>query len=160
MVKLRAEQMKTAKNQAFDTVALWGLYGKEDMARYKSLTLPLFMTTAGGPYDSLVDGALLLSYQTTNDPNKIYSRIDNINPELDSRFVKFDWNNHTSFDGWVTISSIGSKKQIKIPIKRTRHFNKLYSKAKLKHGIRISKDSITFIFESSEIPKVKVGVLG
>lgn len=81
MVKLRAEQMKTAKNQAFDTVALWGLYGKEDMARYKSLTLPLFMTTAGGPYDSLVDGALLLSYQTTNDPNKIYSRIDNINPD-------------------------------------------------------------------------------
>ncbi|MDP2907686.1 MAG: aminotransferase class I/II-fold pyridoxal phosphate-dependent enzyme [Nanoarchaeota archaeon] len=81
MIKLRAEQMKTAKNQAFDTVALWGLYGKEDMMRYKSLTLPLFMTTAGGSYDSLVDGALLLSYQTTNDPNKIYSRIDNVNPD-------------------------------------------------------------------------------
>jgi O-acetylhomoserine/O-acetylserine sulfhydrylase-like pyridoxal-dependent enzyme len=56
-------------------------YGKDDMLRYKSLTLPLFMTTAGGPYDSLIDGALLLSYQTTNDPNKIYSRIDNINPD-------------------------------------------------------------------------------
>lgn len=80
-VKLRAEQMRNAKNQAFDTVALWGLYGKEDMMRYKSLTLPLFMTTAGGSYDSLVDGALLLSYQTTNDPNKIYSRIDNVNPD-------------------------------------------------------------------------------
>jgi O-acetylhomoserine/O-acetylserine sulfhydrylase-like pyridoxal-dependent enzyme len=80
-LKMRQEQMRTAKNQAFDTVALWGLYGKEDMLRYKSLTLPLFMTTAGGPYDSLIDGALLLSYQTTNDPNKIYSRIDNINPD-------------------------------------------------------------------------------
>ncbi len=80
-VKLRAEQMRSAKNQAFDTIALWGLYGKEDMMRYKSLTLPLFMTTAGGSYDSLVDGALLLSYQTTNDPNKIYSRIDNVNPD-------------------------------------------------------------------------------
>ncbi|MBM3199759.1 aminotransferase class I/II-fold pyridoxal phosphate-dependent enzyme [Candidatus Woesearchaeota archaeon] len=80
-VNSRCEQMKAAKNQAFDTVALWGLYGKEDMMRYKSLTLPLFMTTAGGSYDSLVDGALLLSYQTTNDPNKIYSRIDNVNPD-------------------------------------------------------------------------------
>ncbi len=80
-IRKREEQMKNAKNQAFDTVALWGLYGKEDMMRYKSLTLPLFMTTAGGSYDSLVDGALLLSYQTTNDPNKIYTRIDNINPD-------------------------------------------------------------------------------
>ena len=80
-LKMRQEQMRAAKNQAFDTVALWGLYGKEDMLRYKSLTLPLFMTMAGGPYDSLIDGALLLSYQTTNDPNKIYSRIDNINPD-------------------------------------------------------------------------------
>ncbi len=80
-VEERKKQMIEAKNQAFDTVALWGLYGKEDMKRYKSLTLPLFMTTAGGSYDSLVDGALLLSYQTTNDPNKIYSRIDNVTPD-------------------------------------------------------------------------------
>lgn len=80
-VEARKKQMMETKNQAFDTVALWGLYGKEDMMRYKSLTLPLFMTTAGGPYDSLVDGALLLSYQTTNDPNKIYSRIDNVTPD-------------------------------------------------------------------------------
>ncbi|MDP2908646.1 MAG: aminotransferase class I/II-fold pyridoxal phosphate-dependent enzyme [Nanoarchaeota archaeon] len=77
----RAEQLKDAKNKAFDTVAIWGLYGKEDIQRYKSFTLPLFMTTAGGPYDSLTDGSLLLSYQTTNDPNKIYSRIDNVNPD-------------------------------------------------------------------------------
>jgi O-acetylhomoserine/O-acetylserine sulfhydrylase-like pyridoxal-dependent enzyme len=80
-IKKRVEQMRAAKNQAFDTVALWGLYGKEDMLRYKSLTLPLFMSTTGGSYDSLTDGALLLSYQTTNDPNKIYTRIDNINPD-------------------------------------------------------------------------------
>ncbi len=80
-IKMRQEQMRATKNQAFDTVALWGLYGKEDMQRYKSLTLPLFMTTAGGSFDSLLDGALLLSYQTTNDPNKIYSRIDNVTPD-------------------------------------------------------------------------------
>lgn len=80
-LKMREEQFIAAKNKAFDTVALWGLYGKEDMSRYKSLTLPLFLTTAGSSYDGLVDGELLLSYQTTNDPNKIYSRIDNINPD-------------------------------------------------------------------------------
>lgn len=80
-LKMREDQLRAAKNQAFDTVALWGLYGKEDMYRYKSLTLPLFSTTAGGSYENLVDGALLLSYQTTNDPNKIYSRIDNINTD-------------------------------------------------------------------------------
>jgi len=77
----RNVQMKETKNQAFDTVALCGLYGKEDMNRFKSMTLPLFLSTTGGPYDSLVDGSLLLSYQTTNDPNKIYTRIDNTNTD-------------------------------------------------------------------------------
>ncbi|MCP4646467.1 MAG: aminotransferase class I/II-fold pyridoxal phosphate-dependent enzyme [bacterium] len=80
-IKMRADQMMAAKNQAFDTVALWGMYGKEDIKQYKSFTLPLFMTTAGGSYDSLVDGALMLSYQTVNDPNKCYSRIDNVTPD-------------------------------------------------------------------------------
>lgn len=77
-IKMRTDQMMAAKNQAFDTVALWGMYGKEDIHQYKSLTLPLFMTTTGGSYDSLVDGALLHSYQTVDDPNKCYSRIDNV----------------------------------------------------------------------------------
>jgi len=80
-VRARAEQMRATKNQAFDTVALWGMYGRKDMMRYKSLTLPLFMTTAGGTYDSLIDGSLMLSYQTVDDPNKAYTRIDNINPD-------------------------------------------------------------------------------
>ncbi|UCE15145.1 MAG: PLP-dependent transferase, partial [Candidatus Heimdallarchaeota archaeon] len=47
------------------------------MKMFKSMTLPVFTSSTGGPFDSLVDGALLLSYQTINDPNKIYSRIDN-----------------------------------------------------------------------------------
>ena len=41
------------------------------------MVLPVFSTTTGPPYDSLKDGELLLSYRTINDPNKIYSRIDN-----------------------------------------------------------------------------------
>lgn len=77
----RAKQMREAKNQAFDTVALWGLYDRADMRAFKSLTLPLFMSTTGGPYESLVDGSLLLSYKTIDDPNKIYTRIDNLNTD-------------------------------------------------------------------------------
>ena len=41
------------------------------------MVLTVFSTTSGAPYDSLKDGELLLSYRTINDPNKIYSRIDN-----------------------------------------------------------------------------------
>jgi len=63
-IRKRIKQLKETKNQTFDTVALWGLYGAEDMRRFKSLTLPLFMSTTGGPYDSLIDGSLLLSYKT------------------------------------------------------------------------------------------------
>ncbi|MHA2363653.1 MAG: aminotransferase class I/II-fold pyridoxal phosphate-dependent enzyme [Candidatus Hodarchaeales archaeon] len=73
----RATQMKATKNLQFSTIALHGLYGKEDMDRFKSMVLPVFSTTTGSSYDSLKDGAMLLSYETVNDPNKIYSRIDN-----------------------------------------------------------------------------------
>ncbi len=80
-IKRRAAQLRTAKNQAFDTVALWGLYDREDMKRVKSVTLPLYLGTTGGPFDSLLDGSLLLSYKTTDDPNKAYTRIDNTNTD-------------------------------------------------------------------------------
>lgn len=80
-IKKRKQQLEETKNQAFDTVALWGLYGTEDMRRFKSLTLLLFMSTTGGPYDSLIDGSLLLSYKTVDDPNKAYTRIDNTNTD-------------------------------------------------------------------------------
>ena len=77
----RNKQLKEAKNSSFDTVALWGLYNQEDMKTFKSLTLPLFMSTTGGPFESLIDGSLLLSYKTIDDPNKAYTRIDNNNTD-------------------------------------------------------------------------------
>jgi len=80
-IQKRTQQLRETKNQAFDTVSLWGLYGQEDMKAFKSMTLPLFMSTTGGPFDCLVDGSLLLSYKTIDDPNKIYTRIDNQNPD-------------------------------------------------------------------------------
>lgn len=76
-IKRRAEKMKATKKQGFSTGSLWGSYDKIDIDRFKSMVLPVFSTTTGSSYDSLLDGALLLSYQTINDPNKIYSRIDN-----------------------------------------------------------------------------------
>ncbi|MFX0124441.1 MAG: aminotransferase class I/II-fold pyridoxal phosphate-dependent enzyme [Candidatus Hodarchaeota archaeon] len=73
----RKNQMLSTKNYEFNTVSLWGLYGTNDMKMFKSMTLPVFTSSTGGPFDSLLDGALLLSYQTIDDPNKIYSRVDN-----------------------------------------------------------------------------------
>jgi O-acetylhomoserine/O-acetylserine sulfhydrylase-like pyridoxal-dependent enzyme len=76
-VNKRKNQLINSKKLEFDTVSLWGLYGAEDIHQFKSITLPVFTNATGAPYDSLTDGALLLSYETINDPNKIYSRIDN-----------------------------------------------------------------------------------
>lgn len=52
-------------------------------------------------------------------------KIEQVQPELDARFVKLDLENGTSFDGWLTLSSIGNKIKIELPFKKTRHFNKM-----------------------------------
>ena len=83
--------------------------------------------------------------------------INKIYPELDSRFITFDLNNKTSFDGWVTINSIGNKQKIIIPFKRTKHFNKLYKKGDLKKGIRLFKHQIEFNFELPDKHKKDIG---
>ena len=87
--------------------------------------------------------------------------INLVNPELDSRFIHIDMDNHTSFDGYVTISSIGNKMKIQIPFKRNRHFNKLNKRGKIKSGIRLSKENITFMFDLPEVEKqIKGTTLG
>lgn len=85
------------------------------------------------------------------------SKIDNVCPELDSRFIKFDLDNETSFDGWINITSIGNKMKIKIPFKKTKHFNKLFTRGKLKSGIRLSNQKVTFMFELPEVDKREEG---
>ncbi len=74
--------------------------------------------------------------------------------ELDSRFVKFDLDNSTSFDGWLNLSSLGEKLKISLPFKKNRHFNKLLKAGKLKSGVRISDKEITFMFDIQDI-KIK-----
>ena len=70
-----------------------------------------------------------------------------IQPELDSRFVEIDLDNTTSFDGWLTLTSLGNGLKIVIPFKKTKHFNKMLECGILKDGIRISNDDITLMFE-------------
>jgi IS605 OrfB family transposase len=83
----------------------------------------------------------LINYNSCSKPtvNKV------IPMELDERFIKITLNNNTTFDGWLTISSIGNKIKLKVPFKKTKHFNKL-AVGKLMPGIRINQNYATFMF--------------
>jgi transposase len=86
--------------------------------------------------------------------------LKNVSPELDSRFVKIDFDNNTSFDGWITISQIDRKTKLVIPIKRTAHFNKLYQSGQIKQGIRLSSKYATFNFKFEKQDKEEGNILG
>ena len=84
-----------------------------------------------------------------------------IEPELDSRFVKISLGSPTSFDGWITLTSLGNKLNIKIPFKRHKHFNKMLEQGIIKKGVRISKNKITMMFDLPEPTKTTKGkILG
>lgn len=83
-------------------------------------------------------------------------QLKTISPELDSRFVEI-FNSDNSFDMWVKLTSIGNKIKIVIPVKKTKHYNKMIANGyKLKDGIRLSKTDITFNFEKPRT-SVKTG---
>lgn len=84
-------------------------------------------------------------------------RLDRIEPELDSRFVAIDLDNATSFDGWLTLSSLGDKQKFILPFKKSRHFNKMLRRGTLKAGVRISNSNITFMFDLPEVETKEVG---
>lgn len=96
--------------------------------------------------------------------NKLKSSKPNINevePVLDSRFVKVVLENETSFDGWIILSSLGNKMKIEIPFKAHKHFNKLNKNGVLKQTIQLSKKNITFLFELPEVKQKDIGsILG
>lgn len=73
-------------------------------------------------------------------------KIENVCPELDERFVETNLENTTSFDGWITLTSLGNKMKLTLPFKKTEHFNKMLSSGSIKNGIRISTDKVTFNF--------------
>lgn len=73
--------------------------------------------------------------------------INNIECELDERFVNISWNKNTTFDGWVTLTCLGNKLKLNIPVKKHIHFNSLLKLGNVKKGIRIGKECITFNFD-------------
>ena len=95
-----------------------------------------------------------------NRVNTTKPSIDNIEAELDSRFVKITMENPTTFDGWVTLTSLGNKIKLQIPFKKHKHFNKLLSNGKIKSGIRVSKSMITFMFDIEVKPRTKGSTIG
>jgi len=94
------------------------------------------------------------SIEKANKLRKVYERnmptkpvLDNVNLELDSRFVVIELENNTSFDGYITLQSIGSKIKIELPFKRHKHFNGLLTRGILKNSIRLNEKEITMLFE-------------
>ena len=84
--------------------------------------------------------------------------IKTICPELDSRFVKIEMDSKTSFDGWITLTCLGNKLKIKVPFKRTSHFNHMLESGTLKEGVRLSNKSITFNFQIEDKLKKDSGI--
>jgi len=88
-------------------------------------------------------------------------KIDRIECELDSRFVKINLNKENSFDGWITLASFGKKIKLQIPFRRHKHLNRILAEGKIKSGLRIFKDVATFMFDMPEpIVRTEGKVLG
>ena len=85
--------------------------------------------------------------------------ISSIEMELSSQIVsEINLENNTSFDGWINLRCIGNKMKLKLPFKKTKHFNKLLKQGGvLTLGARFSKKAITFMFNIPDIPIKKEG---
>ena len=89
--------------------------------------------------------------------------------ELDRRFIRFDFTPETvAFDSWITITSVGDKKKLVLPFKKTKHIQKLIDKGGIMApGARITAKNITLMFEfkdkepqhHQEVPKEVVAGL-
>ena len=89
----------------------------------------------------------------TSKPN-----INQVEPELDSRFIKITLENETTFDGWITLTCLGNKLKLEIPFKKHKHFNKMLSKGTIKSGIRLSNKMVTFMFDIEDVNPVTEGI--
>lgn len=94
--------------------------------------------------------------------------LKNVDPELDSRFVKIKLNEDGFFDGWISFSCLGTipnqdknlegtKILLDIPFKKHKHFNKMLSKGQIKSGVRLGSNSITMMFDLPDVEKKKDG---
>ena len=97
--------------------------------------------------------------QENKDTKKLQSKINkfplikpncnNVNPELDSRFVNFkESNNH--FDLFVNIKNIGN-----LPVNYTKVSNKWKKQGQIKQAIRLLPNSIILIYEIEKETRTK-----
>ena len=83
--------------------------------------------------------------------------VSSLAAELDDRFTKVDLANSTSFDGWLTLTSLGNKMKLVLPFKKTKHFLKLESQGAMLKGCRLNKGVVIFNFELPDKPKKTSG---
>ena len=83
-----------------------------------------------------------------------------IEMELDERFVTIDNSKKTSFDSWITLSSIGNGIKIPLPFKRHKHFNQLATEGRQLKGIRVGEKAISICFEIPKKPKASGKTIG
>lgn len=87
--------------------------------------------------------------------------LKNVNAELDSRFISVNVSPETKeFDLWITLSSLGTSKSVKVPLRKHKQFNKLSQGGSLRPSIRVSANSVTFFFESQPPVNKNASVLG
>lgn len=87
--------------------------------------------------------------------------LDRVEAELDSRFVSVSWDSASSFDGWLTIGSIGRGMKLVLPLRRSKHFNKLASSGIARGGARLSRASVSLCFDLPDPePRTAGSVLG
>ena len=72
--------------------------------------------------------------------------LKSVSPELDSRFLSFSGGSQLEFDEWAIIKAY-EKSDLVLPLKYTKHFNKLSESGIRTNGLRLSKTSVTFMFK-------------
>ena len=85
-------------------------------------------------------------YDTTKITKPV---INNFEMELSPQIVSaISFNSDTSFEGWITLTSIGNKIKLQLPFNKNKHFNRLLKRVgSLKNSIKIGKKHITFVME-------------
>jgi transposase-like protein len=126
------------------------------LKKYKDRLFRLNQLQTDNPNNSSIQKLQKLINETTLS----CPELDNITPELDERFITVDMDSPTSFDMWITIHDIGDKKKIIVPLKRTKHFNKMFSAGKIINGARLSNKKLTFNFEFDKHVKPKSPTVG
>lgn len=103
------------------------------------------------------------------DSRKLQSKIDrqilrrpnasNAKAELDPRFIDFQEGN-VEFDLFVRIKTIGNELVLYVPIRETKPSQKWDKRGIRKKSIRLSEDTLWFIYDVPDVPKKQGRVVG